>query len=329
MRLLKLAIFLCPALAACSVTALALAQSSGDDYPAKPVTIAVPFAAGASHDRMLRPYMQSILESTGKIFLLAFKPGAGTTIGTASVAQAAPDGYTIVSASPAFVMTPSVYPDLPYDNVKDFAPISLLSEQAWLLVVPASSPYKTVSEYIAYAKAHPGELNWSSSGKGSATHLPGEFLHYLTKTKVTFVHYKTGPQRLLDLISGRVQVTMASFANVMGHIKAGRMRALGVTTDKRVSDWPEMPTIEEQGVPGYNFSSWIGLLAPARTPPAIINKLNAMFVNAYNDPNVRKIREAGDIFVGSTPEEFRRRIVTETDQWRKLIKETGMKVEGQ
>ena len=315
------------AVAAGGFTVPVVAQGGAEDYPAKTVTIVVPFAAGASHDRMLRPYMQSIFESSGRRFVLAFKPGAGTTIGTASVAQAAPDGYTIVSASPAFVMTPSVYPSLPYDNVKDFAPISLLSEQAWLLVVPTSTPYKNVPEYIAYARAHPGELNWSSSGKGSATHLPGEFLHYLTKTKVTFVHYKTGPQRLLDLASGRVQVTMASFANVASQIEAGKVRAIAVTTSKRAPDWPDLQTIEEQGVKGYDFSSWLGLFTPARTPPEVINKLNAMFVNAYKDPNVRKIREAGDIFVGASPEEFRRRVVSETGRWQKLVKESGIEMD--
>ena len=326
---LKRVTLLCAAIAAGSSIGPVFAQGRTDDYPTKPVTITVPFAAGASHDQMLRPYLQSIFESTGKLFVLNFRPGAATTIGTTAVARAAPDGYTILSASPAFVMTPSMYSDLPYDNVKDFAPITLLSKEALLLIVNPSSPYKTLSEYIAYAKAHPGELNWSTSGKGSATHLPGELLHYLTKSKVTFVHYKTGPQRLLDLIAGQVQVTMSSFVNVMGHINAGKMRALAVTTRERVPDWPEIPTIEEQGVSGYDFSMWLGLFAPARTPPAIISKLNAMFVNASRDPNIRKPKLDGNILVGSTPEAFRQRIVTETDLWRKLIKEIGIKVEAE
>ncbi len=328
MRILELAIFLCAAPAACMVTAPAFAQGGSDDYPAKLVTITVPFDAGSSHDSMLRPYLQSIFESTGKRFQLVFRPGAGTTLGTAVVARSAADGYTILSVSPAIAITPSVYPDLPYDNIKDFAPISLLSKQAFLLVVNSSMPYKNVAEYIAYAKAHPGELNWSSSGAGSATHLPGEFLHYLTKTKVTFVHYKTGSQRLIDLMAGRVHVSMASFPNAMEHIKAGRMRALAVTTNKRVPDWPEMPTIEEQGVPGYDFSSWLGLLAPARTPQAIIDKLYGWFLSASKDPNVSKPKADGNILVGSTPEELRQHLVRETEQWRKLIRETGMKVEG-
>ena len=329
MRYLKHLTLLCAGIAAGGFAGAVCAQGSAVDYPSKPVTITVPFAAGASHDQTLRPYVQSILASTEKVFVLNFKPGAGTTIGTTTVARAAPDGYTILSASPAFVMTPSMYPDLPYDNIKDFAPITLLNKEAMLLVVNASVPYRTLPEYIAYAKGHPGEINWSTSGKGSATHLPGEFLHSLTRTKVTIVHYKTGPQRLLDLISGQVQVTMASFANAMQQIKAGKLRALAVSTKERVPNWPDIPTIEEQGVPGYDFSMWLGLLAPAHTPPAIISKLNAIFVNASHEPSVRKSRTDGNILVGSTPEEFRRIIVAETDRWAKLMKETGTKTEPQ
>ena len=307
----------------------ALAQGTADDYPNRPVTITIPFDAGSSHDTLLRPYVQSILENTGKQFVLVFRPGAGTTIGMAYAAKAPPDGYTILSVSPAISITPSVYPDLPYDPVKDLAPITLLSKQAFLLVVHPSAPYKTVSEYIAYARAHPDELNWGTSGAGSATHLPGEFLHFLTRTRVTYIHYKTGSQRLVDLLAGRLQVSMASFSNAMPHIKVGKMRAIGVTTNKRVPDWADMPTIEEQGVPGYDFSSWLGILAPGRTPPAIINKLNAYFVNANKDPNVKKFEIDGNILVGSTPDQLRQLIVTEMERWRRLIKETGMKMEAQ
>ena len=245
-----------------------------------------------------------------------------------AAAKAPADGYTILSVSPAIAIAPSVYPDLPYDNARDFAPISMLTKQAYLLVVHPAAPYKNLQGYIEYARTHPGELNWSSSGAGSATHLPGELLHYLTKTKVTFVHYKTGSQRLVDLMAGRVHVTMASFSNVMGSIKAGKLRALAVTTDKRVPIWADLPTIHEQGVAGYDFSSWAGLLAPARTPSAIIGRLNMLFSTAGKDPAVIKNLETdGRIMVSSSPEQFRQHIATETERWRRLIKETGLQVE--
>ena len=327
MKSLRFEWLLMMSIAAAAFSSATGAQGLADEFPTKPVTITVPFDAGSSHDTLLRPYMQSILQSTGKRFVLQFRPGAGTTIGTAAAARAAPDGYTILSVSPAIAITPSVYPNLPYDTIKDFAPISLLSKQAFLLVVNPSLPYKTLPEYIAYARAHPGEINWSSSGAGSATHLPGEYLHYLTKTRVTFVHYKTGSQRLMDLMGGRVHVSMASFPNAMEHIKAGKMRALGVTTNKRVPDWPEMPTIDEQGVTGYDFSSWLGLLAPARTPIAVIARLNMLFVNASDDPMVKKPKADGNILVASTPEEFRQHIVAETNLWRKLVNEAGVKLD--
>ncbi len=309
---------------------MATAWSQGaDDYPSKPVTINIPFDAGSSHDTLLRPYVQSFLENTGKQFLMVFRPGAGTTIGTAYVARSAPDGYNILSVSPAIAITPSVYPDLPYDPLRDFAPVSILSKQAFLLVVNTASAYRTVQEYIAYARANPGKLNWGTSGAGSATHLPGEFLHYLTKTQVTYIHYKTGSQRLVDLVGGRVNVTMASFSNATGMVKAGKMRALAVTTNRRVPDAPDMPTIEEEGVPGYDFSSWLGILAPARTPPAIIAKLNTLFVNANKDPSVRKTEFDGNVLVGSTPEQLRQLMNTETSRWRNLIRDAGLKLEAQ
>jgi len=329
MQILKGLSVLCAAMMSGGIAQGVLAQGAADDYPNRPVTITIPFDAGSSHDTLLRPYVQSILENTGKQFVLVFRPGAGTTIGMAYVAKAPADGYTLLSVSPAISITQSVYADLPYGPVRDLAPITLLSKQAFLLVVHPSAPYKTVSEYIAYARAHPDELNWGTSGAGSATHLPGEFLHFLTKTRVTYIHYKTGSQRLVDLLAGRVQVSMASFSNAMPHIKAGKMRAIGVTTNKRVPDWADMPTIEEQGVPGYDFSSWLGILAPARTPPTIISKLNGYFVNANKDPNVKKFEIEGNILVGSTPDQLRQLIGTEMDRWRRLIKETGMKMEAQ
>ena len=315
-------------IAATASPRLGLAQSAIDAYPSKPVTIISPFGTGGSVEIEIRMYLQHILESTGKIFLFDAKIGGGGTVGMAYVAKAAPDGYTVVAASSSITIAPSFYPNLAYDNVRDFSPISLLSKKVYVMIVNPSSPYRNLAEYLAYAKAHPGELNFGTAGRGGATHLPGEMLHYLTNTRVTFVHYKTPPQRLQDLMADRVHAAVGTFTLVNGLIKAGKLRAIAVTTRERDPLAPDVPTMEEQGVPGYDISSWTGLSAPARTPPAIVGKLNAMFAGAVRNPDVaRKLVADGAIMVGSSPEQFRQVIATETERWRKLITAAGIKPE--
>ncbi len=319
------------ALAAAVLVALlprpAFAQQA-DTFPTRPVTIIIPFEGNTAGTTEFRLYVQSILEGSGKQFIIDHKGGAGTTIGTAYVARSAPDGYTLLGANSSFTITPSIYPDLSFDNTKDLAPISLIVKHALLMIVNPSSPLKTVSDYVSYARSHPNEINFGTGGLGSSTHLPGELLHFLTGTKATFVHYKAPNQRLLDLVAGRTQAAAVSFVTGMPLAKSGKVLAIGVTTNRRVPIWQELPTIEEQGVTGYDFSSWSGLLAPAGTPTAIINRLNGLFVQAIRDPNVTKKLEAdGTIMVGSTPAEFRQLIATETNRWKKLIAETGIKLE--
>lgn len=306
----------------------ALAQGGADTYPSRPVTMVQPLAGGGASEIQFRLYLQSILEKTGARFVIDYKGGAGTTIGTAYVSKAAPDGYTLLQVNSAYSIAPSVYPNLPYDNVRDFAPILLTTKDAFILVVSPGAPYKTVAEYVAYAREHPRELNFGTGGLGGSSHLPGEMLHFLSNTKATFIHYKSPPQRLIDLMAGRVQSAVATFGLAMGYIKSGKLRAIGVTSSQRIPVWTEMPTVAEQGVPGFDASAWGGLVAPARTPPAIINKVNALFVAALKDPVVAKKLEAdGTIIVGSTPEQFAQHIVAENERWRRLIRETGLKLE--
>ena len=304
------------------------AQAPADDYPSRPVTLISPFGAGGSVEQEFRLYMQHILETTGRRFIIDSKVGAGGTVGAGYVAKAAPDGYTLLAASSTVAIAPSVYPNLPYDNQRDFAPVSLLTKHVYLLVVNPNSPYRTAAEYIAAARARPGELNFGTAGLGGGTHLPGELLHYLTKTKVTFVHYKTPPQRVLDLVAGRIDAAVGSFPLLMPQVRAGKLRAVAVTSNQRVQLTSDIPTLEEQGVPGYDFSSWVGLIAPARTPPAIVNKLNSLFVAAAKDPGVFKKLEAdGTIAVAGSPEQFRQFIAAETERWRRLFADTGLKLE--
>ena len=305
----------------------ARAQQAGE-YPTKPVTIIIPFAAGTSIDQAFRLYAQSIGESTGKQFVMNYRVGAAGSIGAASVAKAPPDGYTLLAATSAIVITPFTYSSLPYDHIKDFAPITLMLKQLYVLAAHPSAPFRDTRQYIAYAKANPEKINYATAGAGSSTHLPGALLHYMTNTKVTFVHYKAATQRMLDLIAGRVEVTGATLTAALPHIKDGKLRSLGVASAQRTHLYPDMPTIAEQGVPGYEYTGWNGLSAPVGTPPAIIDRLHAMFVAAGTNPAVAKALEAsGTTMVNSTPQAFRQHIATETERWGKVIKATGIKLE--
>ncbi len=305
-----------------------LAQGTADTYPSKPITIISPFGSGGSVEIEFRLYMQSIFDSTGKRFIIDSKVGGGGTVGIGYVAKSAPDGYTLLGCSSSLTIAPSIYSNLPYDNGRDLSPVSLLSKKVYVLVVNAASPFRNVSDYLGYARAHPGELNFGTAGLGGATHLPGELLHYLTNTKVTFVHYKTPPQRVQDLIAGRIQAAIGTFSLIMPQLKAGKLRAIAVTSSDRDPVAPDIASMEEQGVPGYDLSEWTGLIAPARTPVAIINQLNALFLNAVKNPDIaKKLESEGNIMVGSTPEYFRQRIATETERWRKVITAAGIKPE--
>ena len=304
------------------------AQTAPDNYPSKPVTIVQPLAGGGASEIQFRLFLQSILDKTGARFVIDYKGGGGTTIGTAFVAKAPPDGYTLLQVNSAFSIAPSVYPNLPYDNVKDFAPILITTKDAFILVIDPAAPYKSLPEYITHARTHPGELNFGTGGLGGSSHLPGELLHFLTKTKATFIHYKSPPQRLVDMMAGRVQSAVATYGLAIGYIKSGKLRAIGVTSGQRLPNWPDMPTIAEQGVPGYEASAWGGLVAPARTPAPVVARLNSLFTGALRDPAiVKKLEGDGTLIVASTPEQFGQFIVTENERWRRLIKETGLKLE--
>jgi len=306
----------------------AFAQQAVDEYPSNPVTIVIPFAAGTSIDQAFRLYAHSISENTGKQFIMNYRPGAAGSIGAATVAKATPDGYTLLAATSAMAITPFTYSNLPYDHIKDFAPISLMLKQLYVLVVHPSTPFKGVRDYINYAKANPEQILYATAGAGSSTHLPGALLHYMTYTKVTFVHYKSAMQRTHDLVGGRVHITGATLTAALPHMKDGKLHALGVASTQRTSLYPDMPTIAEQGVPVYEYTGWNGLAAPTGTPPAIINKLHMMFVTAGKDTNVTKKLEAtGTMMVNSNPQEFQQHIAAETERWGKVIKAAGIKLE--
>ena len=313
---------------AAGLPATALAQKAPEPFPAKPITFINPLAAGGPQEVETRLYAQKMMENTGWKILVDFRAGAGGTLGQNYVAKAPPDGYTVLTTSSSYVITPALYPDLPFDPVKDLAPVSLISTRGNMLVVSTALPVKTVTEYIAYARANPGKINFGTSGAGGAVHLPGAWLHNMTKTEVTFVHYKGTGQLLPDLVAGRLQATLAFPLATMPFIKAGKLRPLGVTSADRISTLPDIPAVREQ-VPGFDFTSWLGALAPGRTPPAIVNRLSAEFSKMAKDPEITRkmLDEYYFVSVGSTPEEFRKFMAPQFDIWKKLIKDTGIKLE--
>jgi tripartite-type tricarboxylate transporter receptor subunit TctC len=322
--LLSRSIVLCAAvLAAFSHTALA--QS---DYPNKPVQVVIPYAPGGTTDVEARLYTQKLGEALGKSFVLDFKPGAGAVAGSNMVAKGVPDGYTILMTTASLAVSPALVKDLPYDPVKDFAPISLMSKRATLILMHPSMPFKTFPEYVAFAKANPGKINFGTSGAGGIIHLAGAWLSSLTGTDVTFVHYKGSGQMYTDLLAGRVHVTPVTFTTGLPYIKSGKLKPLVVTAAER-SKLLDLPTVAEQGVPGFEYPSWFGVLAPPATPAPIVNKLSAELAKIAKLPDVvQKLGETdGSQMVGSTPEQFRKMIITETARWKKLVAETGIKLE--
>ncbi len=303
-------------------------HGQADNFPSKPITIIVP-SAGTGISQDVRVFMQSIERSNpGISMILEQKPGAASTIGASYVARAKPDGYTVLAPNTAFTIGPAMYPDLSYDVNKDFAPITLMMQKAYLLMVHSALPFKTVKEYLGYARQHPTELNFSTSSIGSSTHLPGAMLHHMTNTKVTFIHHKKSAERITDLLAGRVGAAVGTYATLLPHIKSGRLRPLAVTTSKRISSVPELPTLAEAGVPGFEYSSWTGMLAPGKTPKEIVARHNKLWNDALKDPVViGKLATDGTLIVASTPQEFQKFIAQDSALWMKLIKETGLKSE--
>ena len=311
-----LACALCPLLAA--------AQS----YPTRPIRLVVPQSPGGSTDQVARPLARQLGEMLGQPVVVENRAGAGSVIGTDIVAKAAPDGYTLLAVAASFTISPSLYKQLPYDVERDFAPITLLSAFPNILVVHPSLPVTSVSELVSYLKKNPGKANYSSSGIGTGTHLSMELLKHLAAIDLVHVPYKGGAPSVNALLAGEVQVTLATISTALPHVKSGRLRALAVTSRRRVNALPEVPTLAESGVPGYEYSSWIGLLAPAKTPRAVIEKLGAEAARAARTPEMRTILALeGAEPVGSSPDEFASQIRAELARWSKLVGATGIKAD--
>jgi tripartite-type tricarboxylate transporter receptor subunit TctC len=315
------------ALAAFMAT-LALPAAAQAEFPKqKPITLVVPFAPGGGNDILARAIAPRMGQLLGQTIVIDNRPGAGGNLGTELVSRAAPDGYTLVIASSQVTMNPFLDMKVPFRIERDFEPVGLLGSVPIVLVANIQEPYKTLPEFIAHAKAHPGKLNYSSPGNGTPQHLAGEVFAKLNKTEMLHVPYRgTGPS-ITDLIAGQVQVSFATYASVAQHVQAGKLRALGVAGQKRTALMPELPTFGDAGMKGYDASLWYSLLAPAKTPAAVVNKLNEAMAAALKDPAVAKqIANQGFEVQSSTPAELKAYIGQELKRWERVIHDNGIKV---
>ncbi|MGH8702182.1 MAG: tripartite tricarboxylate transporter substrate binding protein [Burkholderiales bacterium] len=306
----------------------AAAQGAAEPYPARPVRVVVGLAPGGATDIQTRLFAQKLSESFNRPFVVENRTGAGGTVAYAQVAKSPPDGYTLLGVAGGYTITPAVYSKLPYDPVRDLAPISLVAQAPFLLLTHPSLPVTSVKDLLALARAKPGMLDCASAGHGSSTHMAFELLRTLAGVKITHVPYKGTGQALVDAIAGQVHMLFGNVLSTLTHVRAGRLRTLGVTTAKRSTVLPDLPTIAESGVPGYENSTWHGWLAPAGTPPAILNRLNAELVKSTRAPDVmERLAPDGGEPIGSTAEQFARFIAADMARWSRLVNETGMRFE--
>ena len=307
----------------CSMTALAA------DYPTKPITLVLAFPPGGPADILGRTIGKKAGELLGQTFVIDNRPGAGGNIAADSVAKAAPDGYTLLLGDQSsLVANASLYKKLSYDASRDFAPITFIGTQANILVVNPSVPARTVSELIALAKANPGKLNFASGGYGVASHLSGELFKSRAGINIVHVAYKgTGPATQ-DLVAGHVQMSFPASTSVVGHIRSGAVRALAVTTAKRTAILPDIPTVAESGLPGFDLATWHGIVAPAATPKEILATLDRTIVAALHDPAVREaLMKIGEDVVAGSQDEFAAFIKSETPKWRAIVKTSGAQLD--
>ncbi len=312
---------LCVGLAA----GIACAQS---DYPHKPIRIVVPVAAGGGTDYTARLIGQKLGEAWGQSVIVDNRPGAAGNLGVEIVAKAQPDGYTLVMPITSFPINPSLYARLPFDTVKDFAPVVLAALAPLLLVINPSVPAQSVKDLVALAKAKPGAMNYANSGSGTTAHLAGELFKRMGGVEIVNIPYKGGGPAVIDLIAGQVQIYFSTIPAALQQVKAGKLRALAVTSSKRVPELPDMPTVSESGLPGFEVVGWFGLFAPAGTPQAVIIRLNGEIKKILNAPESReRLSGHGLIPGGGTPQELGQFLQAEIAKWGQLIKETGIRAE--
>ena len=298
-------------------------------YPVKPIRLVLPYPPGGGSDTIARPLAQKMSEGLGQQVVVENRGGAGGNIGMEAVARSASDGYTLVFALTAqLAVNPGLYPKLPYDPIRDYAPITLLGSGGYILVVHPSLPVKSVKELVAFAKARPGQIAYSSSGNGSGGHLAVELFNNMAGIRMLHVPYKGGGPALMDMIAGQVQLLFATQLASWPHVQSGRIRALAVSTAKRPASLPDLPTVAEAGVPGFDAGVWYAVLAPAGTSREIVMRLNGEIARVLSQPDYRNLLVNNTIEpIGSPPEELSQYIKSELVKWAKVIKDAGVRVD--
>ena len=315
------------ALAAAAIILTAAAAQS-QPFPAKPIRFIMPYPPGGSSEILARPIALEMSKNLGQQVVIDYKPGAGSTIGADVTAKSPPDGYTIVMLLTAHAINASLMPSLPYDTVKDFASVTLAATLPLVVVVNSQAPIQTIQDLIAAAKANPGKLNYASAGAGNTSHLAVEYFKSVVGVNIAHVPYKGSGPAVTALLGREVDLIFDSLSSSLAQIQGGKFRAIAVSTSKRSHVLPQVPTILESGVPGFDISAWYGIFAPAATPPAIVQKLNAEIVKAMSAPQAKeRIEASGYQIVGSTPAQLDAHVKSEITRWAKVVKESGAKLE--
>ena len=326
MRLVRRVILAAMALLAAATGAAPVQAQQA--YPSKPIRIISPFAPGGGNDILCRTVAQKLIENLKQQVIVDNRPGANGIIGTEATARAAPDGYTIALIPSGHAVNASLHRKLPYDTIKDFTPITLLGSSPLILAVHPSVPARSVKALAALAKAHPGELTYGSAGIGSSGHLGGALFEALTGTKMVHIPYKGMGPAITDLMAGQVSMVFGTSTSVMAHVHSGRLRALATTGAKRSAALPDLPTVAEAGVPGYEAGLWYGFVGPARIPNDIVQRLNREIVAVLNAKDVReRLASQGVEAHPSTPEAFGQLMVSDLERWAKVVQKAGIRVE--
>ncbi|MEO7727034.1 MAG: tripartite tricarboxylate transporter substrate binding protein [Burkholderiales bacterium] len=320
---------LAPAAAAIFLACISVSESSAQTYPDKTIRLIVPYPPGGGNDTLARIFGHKLTEAWGQQVIVDNRPGAGTTIGTALAARANPDGYTLLLSSIAsHGVSPSLYRNPGYDPIRDFAPITLLAVAPMVLGVNPSRPINSVQDLIKLARARPGTLKYATAGSGSPMHMGGEIFKDITGVEMIHVPYSGGGPALISLIGGETDVAFDTAASILPHVRSGKLRALAIARPTRLTEYPNIPTFIEAGLPAYEANAWYSMHAPAGTPRAVILKINRQLAAAIKLPDVEeKLRQLGSDGVGDSPEHFAAFVRAELDKYSRLIKKAGIKVE--
>ena len=309
----------------CALSIAAIAQ----DFPSKPIRLIVPFATGGVTDTSARLIADKLSRAIGQQVIVENRPGGSGNPGTQYVAQSVPDGYTLLLAfDGTMVINPFVFPKIPFDTVKDFQPVTKLGDAALVLVAHPAVPAKNFSELLAYSKANPGKLSFGHSGTGGTTHVAGELLKQRSGLDMLHIPYKSGGQAVVDAIGGQVPLAYSAVAGAHAHVKSGKLKAIGVSSLKRISSLPDAPTFDEQGVAGFEAVSWVGIMAPAKTPRAIVDRLQRDLAAILKDQDTRdRFAALGIEPVGNTPEQFAEQIKADLARWGKVVEQAKIRAE--